>query len=149
MAAPAVPFPPGPAVPSPAQRVFEDLVRGTLIYAVVLGFFADYTDILATTSYSTTFALAVVMQILTMLTLALKGQIARWFRQREGAVYKVGLGFSIWLIMFLSKFVFLAVIDWVFGSSVELNGFFGILILIVVMMVAQQVWDRVYALLGR
>lgn len=144
------PSPPaGPTTPSARQAVFEDLVRGTLLYAVVLGFFADYTDILSTTSYSTTFMLAAVMQILTMLTLAFKGRVAGWFRQREGVRSKVGLGFSIWLIMFLSKFVFLAVIDWVFGSSVELNGFFGILILIAVMMLAQQVWDRLYILLGR
>ena len=60
---------------SAKQKLFEDLVQGTLIYAVVLGFFNDYTDIVVTTSYSSTFLLAVVMQVLTYLTLLLKSKV--------------------------------------------------------------------------
>ena len=51
---------------SPKQQLFREMVLGTLVYAVVLGFFEDYTDILNTWSYSTTFFVAIVMQILTI-----------------------------------------------------------------------------------
>lgn len=57
---------------------------GTLIYAAVLGFFEDYTNIIATWSYSVTFMVAVVMQLLTMATFALKKRVAQYFRGKQG-----------------------------------------------------------------
>jgi hypothetical protein len=67
-----------------------------------------------------------------------------WFRQRKGTKYPPGLIFSVWLIMFLSKFVFLGVIDAIFGSAVEVSGFVSIMVVIAVMMIAQQVIERFY-----
>ncbi|MEI6553651.1 MAG: hypothetical protein WCO09_03720, partial [bacterium] len=50
------------------QELFLNMLVGTLLYSVVLGFFNDYTDILHTGTYSTTFLMAIVMQILTYTT---------------------------------------------------------------------------------
>ena len=59
------------------QAFFRSMLVGILLYSVVLGFFNDYTDILHTGSYSVTFAVAIVMQILTYLTFAAKDYVVR------------------------------------------------------------------------
>lgn len=124
------------------------MVFGTLVYAVVLGFFEDYTDILNTWSYSITFFVAIVMQILTYLTFWLKSLVIKYLKGKEGRIYKAALVFSVWLILFLSKFVFLAVIDFIFGSAVEISGFFGLVIIIIVMIVSKNLIDVAYAKLA-
>ena len=133
---------------SPRQRFLREMFVGTLIYAVVLGFFNDYTDILDTTSYSITFALAFVMQVLTYLTLLLKKWVVGRFKMLAGPGARAGVVLAVWAIMFFSKFVFLAVIGAVFKSEVEVSGFVGLMIVIVAMMVVQKMADVVYAKLA-
>lgn len=133
-----------PHLESPNQSIFRQMVVGILIYSVVLGFFNDYTEILSTTSYSITFFMAIVMQILTYLTFQLKGAVINHFKDKEGSKYKAAMVFIVWLIMFLSKFVFLEVIDVIFGTSVEISGFIGLVLIIVTMVAADKLIDVVY-----
>ena len=117
---------------------------GTLIYAAVLGFFNDYTDILSTSSYSITFALAVVMQLLTYLTFRLKDSVAAWFRAKSTKAAKAGMVLGVWLVMFLSKFIFLAVIGFLFAADVYISGFVGLLVVILTMTIVQKCADLIY-----
>src|SRR6478736_9356094 len=123
------------------QRLYRKMVVGILLYSVVLGFFNDYTTILQTRSYSVTFAVAIVMQLLTYLTFALKDRTVRWFRRRGGPQHKVGIVISVWLIMFLSKFVFLGVISVIFRDAVHISGFVGLMLIIISMTIAQKLVD--------
>ncbi len=123
------------------QKMFREMLLGTLLYSVVLGFFNDYTDILHTGTYSTTFAVAIVLQALTYLTFGLKSQIVAWFRKKEGS--KAGMIFSVWLVMFLSKFVFLEVINIVFRGQVEISGFIGLLVIVASLTIAQKLIEFV------
>lgn len=124
------------------QDVFRDMVLGILMYSVVLGFFNDYTKILSTGTYSTTFAVAIVLQILTYVTFMLKDSVVAQFSLTDKKS-KIGLIFSVWLIMFFSKFVFLWVIDIIFGEQVEISGFIGLLVIIVVLTFAQKLVEYV------
>jgi len=133
---------------SPKQQLFREMVMGTLVYAVVLGFFEDHTDIINTWSYTTTFFVAIVMQILTYITFWLKSLVVKYFKGKEGKKYRAALVFGVWLILFLSKFVFLAVIDYTFGSSVDLSGFVGLMIIILTMTAAKYLIDIVYSKLA-
>ena len=133
---------------SKKQTVFREMVLGTLIYAVVLGFFNDYTSILNTKSYSTTFLVAVVMQILTYSTLFLKKGVTDKFRNKSGKWNKIALVISVWLVLFLSKFVFLAAIDFIFGSYVEISGFVGLIAIILTMTVAKELIDYIFGKLA-
>ena len=117
------------------------MTLGILVYAAVLGFFNDYTDILDTKSYSTTFLVAIVLQVLTYLTLLVKKRVASSFKHKPGAGNKAGLVLGVWLVLFLSKFVFLAAIDAIFGSSVEISGFVGLMAIIVTMTLAKELID--------
>lgn len=130
--------------PNNKQTVFREVILGTLVYAVVLGFFNDYTDILQTRSYSTTFLVAIVMEVLTYLTFMLKGKVASQFKHKPGTWNKFGHIVGVWLILFLSKFVFLAVIDFVFGNSVTISGFIGLMAIIITMTIAKESIDYAY-----
>jgi hypothetical protein len=121
-----------------------DMVLGVLIYAVVLGFFNDYTNILTTKSYSTTFLVAIVMQLLTYGTLKLKSYVVNRFKNKDKFRHKAMMGLGIWLIMFFSKFVFLGVIDFIFGDVVEISGFIGIMMIIISVVIFIKLIDAVY-----
>jgi len=129
---------------SQKQLFFQEMVLGTLVYAVVLGFFEDHTEILNTWSYTITFLVAVVMQILTYLTFQLKAVVVRHFKVKEGSKAKIAMVLGVWLILFLSKFVFLAVIDVIFGESVKISGFVGLMMIIITMTVTKKLIDYVY-----
>jgi hypothetical protein len=129
---------------SDKQILFREMTLGILVYAVVLGFFNDYTDILSTKSYSTTFLVAVVMQLLTYATLIVKQEVASRFKHKPGAMSKVLLVFGVWLVLFLSKFVFLAAIDVIFGDSVEISGFVGLMAIIVTMTITKEAIDYAF-----
>ena len=130
------------------QEIFRNMLVGILLYSVILGFFNDYTNILHTGTYSTTFALAIVMQILTFFTFIAKDKVIDWFNSREKHNNRIWLIFSVWLVIFLSKFVFLWVIDFVFRGTVEISGFFGLLIIVVILTIAQKILEMIYNKLG-
>ncbi|GAA3597240.1 hypothetical protein GCM10022198_21730 [Klugiella xanthotipulae] len=133
---------------STQQSVFRTMLIGVLLYSVVLGFFNDYTDTLVTSSYSITFSMAIVMQALTAATFAVKVRVARTFRRSEHPWSTVGLIFGVWLVLFLSKFVFLAVLDVMFRDQVQISGFVGIFLIVAALTVAHRLVDLVDGWLG-
>ncbi len=135
--------------PNNKQQIFITMFVGTLLYSVVLGFFNDYTEILTTTSYSTTFLLAIVMQLLTYGTFALKDVVKSHFNAKQSKYSSVGLIVGVWLVLFLSKFVFLAVIAVVFQDDVQISGFVGLMLIVITLTIAQIAFDYVYTKLGK
>lgn len=130
------------------QLLFKELFVGTLIYAVVLGLMNDYTHIVEARSFSTIFYASIVLEALTYLAFMLKAKIVTWLKDRSGTTYKALMFFSVWLVMFLSKFVFIWVIDGVFGDNININGFFGILAVVLCVTVVHKLADKVFAQLG-
>ena len=106
---------------------YHKVILGILVNSVVLGFFNDYTDIIITKSYSTTFFVALVLALLLIPTFRLKKFLSNYFKSRNK---KVLVFFSVWLVMFLSKFVFLWVLDLIFGDNLEVSGFVGLILII-------------------
>ncbi len=131
------------------QLLFKELLLGTLIYAVVLGFFNDYTSIVYAKSFSTIFYAAIVLEILTHLAFLLKGKIVTWLRNKPSLISKVLMVFCVWLVMFLSKFVFIGVIDLIFGSYMDIYGFFGILLIVLSVTIIHRLADKIFASLGK
>jgi len=113
------------------QLAFQELFIGTLIYVIVLGFFSDYTSIVYAKSFSTIFFTSLVLEVLTYFAFQLKGLIIHWLKDREGRIYRLLTFFCLWLIMFLSKFVFIIALDIFFGTYIKVNGFFGILAVVI------------------
>lgn len=126
------------------QLVFKELFVGTLLYASVLGFLDDYTSIVFAKSYSYIFFAALVLEILTFYTLGLKKGVVNLFRGRTEIIYKFVMFFGVWLILFLSKFVFVWFVDTIFGDNVNIYGFFGILLLIATVTVLHKTTDIIF-----
>jgi len=126
------------------QDLFMSMALGILLYSVVLGFFNDYTNVLHTSSYSITFMLAIVMQLLTYLTFEAKNKVQSLFTSKDKKSNKILMIFFVWLILFLSKFVFLWVISFLFRQEVYVSGFVGLFIIVIVLTVIQGLFDLVY-----
>ncbi len=130
------------------QLAFKELFVGILVYCVVLGFLNDYTNVVYAKSFSTIFMASVVLEILTYFTLLLKSKVIRKLAEREGLHIRAATVFIVWLILFLSKFVFIWVIDLVFGSYMNIHGFFGVLFLVLSVTIIQQLADIIFIKLG-
>lgn len=131
------------------QLFFKELFVGTLIYAVVLGFFDDYTSIVEARSFSYIFMAAIVLELLTCGVFAVKNAIVGHLRHRESRASTVLMAFGVWLVLFSSKFVFIWAIDVAFGDDVNINGFFGIFVVALVVTVMHRLADWVFIRLGR
>ncbi len=88
--------------------------------------------------------MAAVLQILTYITILIKKNIGYKFKHKTSKSGKVGHIFSVWLVLFLSKFVFLEVIDIVFGQAVYIGGFIGLMAIIVVMTATKELTDHIF-----
>lgn len=130
------------------QLAFKELFVGTLIYAVVLGFFNDYTNIVYAKSFSTIFLASLILEFLTYLAFMLKNFIVSKLKNRQATFYKFLMFFSIWLVMFLSKFLFVWVLDIVFGNYINVTGFFGILLVVVSVTLIHKIADLIFIKLG-
>ena len=131
-----------------SQLAFKEIFVGTLIYAVVLGFFNDYTDIVHARSFSAIFYASMLLEVLTFMAFVIKGQVVKWLKQHSGIIYTVAMLFCVWLVMFLSKFVFIWSINFVFGDNVNINGFFGVLWVALSVTVVHGLVDYVFVKLG-
>lgn len=133
---------------STKQIIFKELFVGTLIYAVVLGFFNDYTSIVYAKSFSTLFFASILLQILTMLAFTVKKILLSSIKGKQCAIYKFLRIFYIWIVMFLSKFVFIWAIDLTFKEYININGFFGILAVVASVTIIHKIADYTFIKLG-
>lgn len=126
------------------QVLFKDLFVGTLIYAVVLGFFNDYTDIITSKSFSTIFLAAFVLQLLTYSVFWLKKKVITKLKPKKELKFKLMMIFGVWVVMFSSKFVFIGAIDLIFGENMNVSGFVGIMLVAISATIAARLSDFVF-----
>ena len=139
--------------PSTAQRTFVRYYTGVFMDLVVLGLFAQYWDRVHVDSFSTCLLAAIVLQVLLKATIAVEHQVAVFFKKRPGGFNKFLRFFFAWLVLFGSKFVILDAITFLFGKNVHFDGrwhgIIPLIIVVVVMLVAEEVVVRVYRRLGK
>ena len=129
---------------TPAQDRYRSWASDVLVYTVVLNLFVEYSSAIIIDSFTISiFTAALLKVMLDLLTFAehkarhFFGRINKW------------LGYlAMWLVLFLSKFVILEVVDIVFGEHVELGKFLDVVFLIVTMMVVRAVMAEIYVRLG-
>jgi hypothetical protein len=133
---------------SSRQLFFKELFVGTLIYAVVLGFFDDHSSMVEARSFTDLFLAAILLEVLTCGALAAKDAIVGHLRHSDAPGATALMAFGVWFVLFTSKFVFVWAIDLVFGDDVNINGFFGIFAVVVVVTVVHGVADWLFVRLG-
>ncbi|MDH3916484.1 MAG: hypothetical protein OEU49_10035 [Chromatiales bacterium] len=134
------------------QRVFMRYFTAILIDLVVLNLFVEYWRHVEIDSFTISLLAAVLLQALLKLTLAIEHRIGNYFKSKKSAMAKFMRIFSAWLVLFGSKFVILAAINLAFGDDVSFGGpFHGIvafIVVVVVMLVAEEAMVRFYRRLG-
>ena len=129
------------------QLVYVGWTMTLLAYITVLNLWVEFNPSVVIDSFIISIATAAVLLLLLVVILGLEHRVKHWFAQREGRVYRVLGTVSTLLILFLSKFVILEVIDIVFGEHVDLGHFIDVLVLVLLLIVAQKlmvlIWDAI------
>lgn len=133
---------------TPQQQIFYEIFVGTLVYAVVLALFSDYTSIVQARSFSIILYASFVLELLTYSAFWLKGQVIDRLKKRSTRASKVAMFFAVWFIMFVSKFVFIGVLDLLFGHYILVRGFFGILAVVASVTIIYRLAEWYLAKLG-
>ena len=120
-----------------------------LVFIVVLELYVQYAPTVISESFTLSVFAAVVLKVLIDAISGLERHAAAWFSRREGAAWRVLGLVTTFLILFLSKFVVLEVIDIIFGARVTLGGFVQVAALVVTMILARLAVRRVYRWLGQ
>ena len=133
---------------SDRQRLFLRYYTGTLIDLVVLGLFSEWSDKVQVDSFTIALLAAVLLQALLKGTIAVEHWVASHFKGKTGGWWKFARYFCAWLVLFGSKFVILEALSFTFGESVKfegaLHGLVWLIIVVVVMLVAEEIMVRVY-----
>ena len=103
----------------------------------------EYNPKMVIDSFTISIFTAILLKILLEIILKLEHRVATFFEGR-----KVLQIFFVWLILFGSKFVILEVVDLVFGEHVELGKFLDVILLVIALMVAREIFQRIYQALG-
>jgi hypothetical protein len=129
------------------QLVYAGWTLTLLAYIVVLNLWVEFNPSVIIDSFVISIATAVVLLVLLVSILGFEHRVKHWFAQREGTAYRVLGAASTLLILFLSKFVILEVVDVIFGEHVELGSFVDVLALVLLLIVAQKlmvfIWDAI------
>ena len=125
------------------QLVFLSWTKDVLIYIIVLNLFVEYNDKIVIDSFTISIFTAILLKILLEIILKLEHKVSAAF-----SAYKVLRVFLVWLILFGSKFLILEVVDFVFGEHVELGKFLDVIVLVIALMVAREIFQQIYLALG-
>jgi hypothetical protein len=131
-----------------AQQRFISWVTEVLVDIVVLNLFVEFVHSVVIDSFWISILTAILLKLMVDAVKTVEGRVSGFFAAKPGTGWKVGRFGAVWLIVFLSKFVILEVVDVVFGDHVQLGSFFEIAGIVVVMLVASAALHAVFRWLG-
>jgi hypothetical protein len=117
-------------------------VVDVFVYVVVLNLFVEYFPQVVSETFTLSVVTAVLLKVVLEVVVAVESRVKARFRAASTPWGKVLAGVLLWLVLFGSKFVVLELVDLVFGTSVRLGGFFSVLLLILVLMIARAAVRR-------
>ena len=130
------------------QEIFLSWTTDILIYIVVLNLFVEYNSKIVIDSFTISILTAILLKILLEIILRFEHRVAEFFKSRPGKIANFLRIVSTWVILFLSKFLILEVVDLVFGDHVELGKFLDVIILVIALIATREVVHRIYFSLG-
>ena len=131
------------------QAQFASWTMYLLIDIVVLNLFVEFTDTIVIDSFYISVLTAILLRLLLGVTLRLEHRVSAYFEMKTCRAARALGALCKLLILFMSKFVILEVINFVFGNHVSLGGFVEILAVIVTLIAAEFAFRTVFKLLGR
>ena len=129
---------------TPAQERFTSWARDVLVYTAVLNLFVEYVDAIVIDSFTISLFTAAVLKVLLDVLTLVEHRVSHFFSK----IHKILGLLSMWVVLFLSKFVILEVIDIIFGDHVELGKFLDVVVLVLSLMIARALVLKAYDALG-
>ena len=143
------PTPPhAPHTITPAQARFTSWVSEVLVDIVVLNLFVEFAHAVVIDSFYISVLTALLLKLMVDGVKGLEQRVSAYFAAKPGTAWKTVRIVSVWLILFLSKFAILEVVNFVFGDHVELGSFIEIVGIVVVMLAANAALRMAYQRLG-
>lgn len=134
------------------QRIVVRYTLATLVDLAVLNFYAEHWQYVTIDSFTISFLAAIILQLLLMGTLKLEHTVAGYFKAKPGTAAKVYRGISTYLILLISKFVMLGIIDFLFGDALlfggPLHGVIAFIVVVLSIVIAEGVIGKIVRLLA-
>lgn len=129
-------------MPTDRQRLAVHYLTAVLIDLVVLNLFDEFSNLIHIASFSWSLLAAVLLQSFLKATNAIMYHVNLFFSARRGVVMAGLRLFIAWLVLFLSKFVILEIIEILFGDKVRfegaMDGVIPLVLVITVMVIAEE-----------
>jgi hypothetical protein len=131
-----------------AQYRFATALTEILVYIVVLNLFVEYVHTVVIDSFTVSILTAVLLWLMVRATVRIERRVARYFRQKEAVFYRVLRYVCVWAILFVSKFVILEVVAFVFAGRAALGHFFEIVAIVLALIAAEALLRWILRRLG-
>ena len=119
-----------------------------LVDIVVLNLFVEFVRTIVIDSFYISILTALLLKLMVDAVKGLEQAVSAYLAAKPGSIWKLTRFGAVWLILFLSKFLILEVVNFVFGDHVELGSFIEIAVLIVTMLAANATLQAVYRTLA-
>ena len=131
------------------QRLFLMFTLFVLADLTVINLFDEYANsYFHISSFSASIVMAVILQILLVITIKIEHKIADFFKSKEGVINLIFRILVTWILLFGSKIIMMKVVDLILGNKIEYYGPYhglGAFVLIIIgMIIAENLLKKVF-----
>ena len=131
------------------QRLFLMFTLFVLADLTVINLFDEYaSSYFHISSFTASIVMAVILQILLVITIKIEHKIADFFKGKEGVINLILRILVTWALLFGSKIIMMKIVDLILGNKIEYYGPYhglGAFILIIIgMIIAENLLKKVF-----
>ena len=131
------------------QRLFLMFTLFVLADLTVINLFDEYaSSYFHISSFTASIVMAVILQILLVITIKIEHKIADFFKSKEGVINLILRILVTWILLFGSKIIMMKIVDLILGNKIEYYGPYhglGAFILIIIgMIIAENLLKKVF-----
>lgn len=131
------------------QRLFLIFTLFVLADLTVINLFDEYaSSYFQISSFTASIVMAVILQILLVITIKIEHKIADFFKSKEGVINLIFRILVTWALLFGSKIIMMKIVDLILGNKIEYYGPYhglGAFVLIIIgMIIAENLLKKVF-----
>ena len=115
-----------------------------LVDIIVLNLFVEFVHTVVIDSFYISILTAVLLKLMVDAVKGLEQAVSAYFAAKPGAAWRTVRVVAVLVILFLSKFLILEVVNFVFRDHVELGSFIEVAAIVVTMLAANFILQGVY-----
>ena len=131
------------------QRLFLMFTLFVLADLTVINLFDEYaSSYFHISSFTASIVMAVILQILLVITIKIEHKISDFFKGKEGVMNLILRILVTWVLLFGSKIIMMKIVDLILGNKIEYYGPYhglGAFVLIIIgMIIAENLLKKVF-----